>query len=214
MNLAKIFRRHGGLFVTGTDTGVGKTYVACLLAADLRARGLKVAVMKPAESGANRDAEALRKASGSLAPLSLIRPYQFKAALAPGIAAALEGRRISLEKIVRCSEALKKGQDGLLVEGAGGLLVPLGSGHFVADLVQRLGLPIVIVARPGLGTLNHTLLTLAEARRRRIKVAAVVLNGRFKLRDESVKSNAAQIQKLGKVPVIGPLSWNARALPR
>jgi dethiobiotin synthetase len=214
MNLSKIFKRHKGLFVTGTDTDVGKTYVACLLARQWVKEGLRVGVMKPAESGGNQDAALLKRAAGSQAALEQIRPYYFKAALAPGVAAAKEGRRVSLARIVKGLKALQQGQDGVLLEGAGGLLVPLSGELLVADLARECRLPLLIVARAGLGTINHTLLTLAEARRRGLAVAAVVLNGRAKAGDASPRHNADSIKKLGKVPVFGPLSWGAKSLSR
>jgi dethiobiotin synthetase len=214
VKLVSIFMRHKGLFITGTDTGVGKTYVACLLARQWRREGLRVGVMKPAESGANRDALLLKRAAASSAPLSQIRPYYFKAALAPGLAAIKEGKRISLKRMVKGLKALQTGQDGVLVEGAGGLLVPLAGKLLVADLALACRLPLLIVARAGLGTINHTLLTLAEARRRGLNVAAVVLNGPVKATDESVSGNAAAIKRLGKVPVFGPLSKGSSSLSR
>jgi dethiobiotin synthetase len=210
--LTNNFLRHGGLFVTGTDTGIGKTYVGCLLARELAENGHTVGVMKPAESGANNDAEMLKRASRSTAPLSRIRPYRFKAALAPGLAAEREGRKLSLEKIRAEFGRLAKGHDGVLVEGAGGLLVPLAGEALVADLAALLGLPLLIVARPGLGTINHSLLTLAEARRRGLSTVAVLLNGRAAKGDISALGNAEAIARYGKVPVIGPLAWRARSL--
>lgn len=210
--LANSFLRQGGLFITGTDTAVGKTYLGCLLARELTLAGHRVGVMKPAESGANNDAELLRSASGSRAAMTEIRPYHFKAALAPGLAAELEKKTLKLSKIASAYKKLQKGQDGVLVEGAGGLMVPLAGEALVADLASQLGLPLLIVARPGLGTINHSLLTLAEARRRGLKVAALVLNGKFKASDASVGGNARAIACFGKVPVIGPLAWGAKTL--
>lgn len=210
--LTNTFLRHGGLFVTGTDTDVGKTWVACLLARELRENGHKVGVMKPAESGMNQDAVLLKKASGSSAPLRRIRPYHFKAALAPALAAAAEGKMVKLGTIRRAFQGLRRTHDGVLVEGAGGLLVPLSRDALVADLAVILGLPLLVVARPGLGTINHSLLTLSEARRRGLRPAAVVLNGRHKAGDRSVLGNAQAIVKYGKVPVIGPLGWLAPSL--
>lgn len=206
------FLRHGGIFVTGTDTGVGKTYVACLLARELKSSGLKVGVMKPAESGANQDAELLRRASGTLTPLDQIRPYHFKAPLAPGLAAAKEGAQVDMERLRRAFKAIQKAHDGVLVEGAGGLLVPMAGKKLVADLAKSLGLPLIIIARPGLGTINHSLLSLAEARRRGLEVLAVILNGRAKKSDLSAAGNAAAIAKFGKVKVLGPLAWKTRRL--
>jgi dethiobiotin synthetase len=210
--LTNTFLRHAGLFVSGTDTGVGKTFVGCLLAEELRLNGHSVAVMKPAESGANNDAELLKAASKCRASLAQIRPYRFKAALAPAMAAELEGKKVSLARIKSLFRTLSRGHDGVLVEGAGGLMVPLNGELLVADLALQLGLPLLLAARPGLGTINHCLLCLSEARRRGLKVAAVILNGKSDSTDDSVSRNAAAIVKYGKVPVIGPLKWKAKSL--
>lgn len=187
-----------GAFITGTDTGVGKTWVACHLAKALRAKGFRVGVLKPAESGQGGDALKLKRASGCPAPLSVIRPYHFKRPLAPAVAAAQEGKRVSLKTIQAAYARLRKESDLVLVEGAGGLLVPYGPGLDGAGLAKALGLPLVIVARKGLGTINHSLLTLGAAKQRRLKVLAVVLSGRRPLNDPSVSSNARVIQALGK----------------
>jgi dethiobiotin synthetase len=210
--LTNTFLRHGGLFVTATDTGVGKTYLSCLIANEFRENGLDVGVMKPCESGSNDDAERLKRASASRDPLSLIRPYRFKAALAPGLAAELEGRTISLKMIRQTFRDLRAKHDGILVEGAGGLMVPLSKTEMVVDLAKRLALPILIVSRPGLGTINHSLLSLAEARRRGLTPAAVLINGKSASGDLSVAGNAAAIARYGKVPVIGPLKWGLKSL--
>jgi dethiobiotin synthetase len=194
--------RGRGYFVTGTDTGVGKTWVACRLAEEARARGLRVGVLKPAESGSGGDAAALKKASGCPLPLGLVRPYAFKRPLAPSVAAAAEGRRVSLGPIVRAFTTLSGLSDFMLVEGAGGLLVPYGKGLDGASLAKALGLPLLIVARRGLGTINHSLLTLEAARRRKLTVAALVLSGPAGAGDASVKSNARQIARLGRVKVL------------
>jgi len=194
---------HGpGYFVTGTDTGVGKTWVSCRLAGYALAQGLRCGVLKPAESGKGGDAAKLLKASGSSLSLDQVRPYAFKAALAPAVAAALEGKRVSLGRIQKAYEVVRAVSDFVLVEGAGGLLVPYGPGLDGAGLAKALGLPLLIVARRGLGTINHSLLTLEAARKRGLSVAAVVLSGRQRRPDASVKTNAKQIAKLGRVIVL------------
>jgi dethiobiotin synthetase len=201
-----------GLFVTGTDTGVGKTWVACRLAEALRREGLRVGVFKPAESGDGGDAAALAQAAGCMLPLSLIRPYRFKRPLAPAVAADLEGKKVSLSLIKQAYGVVSEVSDWTLVEGAGGLLVPYAKGLDGAGVAKALGLPLLIVARAGLGTINHTLLTLEAARKRRLKVLGVLLNGKVKAGDSSVRTNAQVIAKLGKVPVYGPLPWGRRDL--
>lgn len=200
-------QRAGGLFVSGTDTGVGKTWVACRLAEAWSRAGLQVGVFKPAESGQGGDAAALLKAAASTQPLSLVRPYAFKRPLAPAVAAAQEGKRISLLCLKRAYAKLASQSDRMVVEGAGGLLVPYAPRLDAGILARSLGLPLLIVARAKLGTINHTLLTLEAARRRGLDVAAVLLNGPQDRRDPSIASNAAVIRRLGRVPVLGPLPW-------
>jgi dethiobiotin synthetase len=183
-----------GYFVTATDTGVGKTFVTAALAASLRARGRDVAVFKPVQSGAVAD-----DPSGDAVLLGADCVYAFSAPLAPLVAARAEGRTIELEPILARAGELARAHDLLLVEGAGGLLVPLADDLDLADLAAALGLPLVIVARAGLGTVNHTLLTIEAARTRGLDVAGVVLNGKG---DESTAENAALIEERSGVRVL------------
>ncbi len=194
--------RGRGYFVTGTGTGVGKTWVACALAALARARGLRVGVLKPAESGGGGDAAALKRASGCPLPLAAIRPYAFRAPLAPAVDAALEGRVVSWPRLRRAYAAVAEASDFILVEGAGGLLVPYAPGLDAAGLARRLGLPLIVAAARGLGTVNHSLLTLEAARARGLEVAAVVLSAPAVPGDPSVRDNARLIARLGRVRVV------------
>lgn len=159
-----------GLFVTGTDTSVGKTYVAAALAATLRAPGLRLAVCKPVLTGADdpgpHDDEVLGGA---------VVAARFGPAVSPHLAAELAGAPIDPAALVASVREAAAGSDAVLVEGAGGLLVPLSAGFDMRDLAVALGLPLVVVARPGLGTINHTRLTLECARARGLRIAAVVL---------------------------------------
>ncbi len=175
-----------GYFVTATDTGVGKTVVTAALASLLRARGRDVAVFKPVQSGALADDPA-----GDAALLGAECVYSFAAPLAPVVAARAEGVTIELEPILARARELVAKHELLLVEGAGGLLVPLAPALDIADLAAALGLPLVVVARAGLGTVNHTLLTIEAARARGLEIAGVVLNGDS---DESTTGNAALIE--------------------
>jgi len=183
-----------GYFVTATDTGVGKTFVTAALAATLRARGRDVAVFKPVQSGAVAD-----DPSGDAVLLGADCVYAFSAPLAPLVAARAEGRTIELEPILARAGELAREHELLLVEGAGGLLVPLADDLDLADLAAALGLPLVIVARAGLGTVNHTLLTIEAARARGLDLAGVVLNGK---NDESTAENAALIEERSGVRVL------------
>jgi dethiobiotin synthetase len=200
-----------GLFVTGTDTGVGKTEVACALVGGARAAGLDVGAMKPAQSGLvpgeASDAERLRQAAGGADPMDLVCPYQFGPPLAPGVAARLAGVEISLPRIVEAARALAARHAALLVEGAGGLLVPLTPAGTYADLAVALGLPVLVVARAGLGTVNHTALTLEALRARGLAVAGVVLNRTVPDDDASVPHNAAEIERLTDARVLATLPY-------
>lgn len=169
-----------GLFVTGTDTGVGKTFVGCALARGLRAAGVDVGVMKPAETGVPaegpQDALALRAAAAVDDPLDDVCPQRFALPASPEVAARAEGRSVSLAAIRAAYARIAARHPFVLVEGAGGLLVPLDAAVDMADLAAELGLPLLVVARARLGTLNHTRLTLACAAARGLEVAGVVIS--------------------------------------
>jgi dethiobiotin synthetase len=169
-----------GLFISGTDTGVGKTVVACAIARGLVGRGLDVGVLKPAETGVGAegplDARALREAAGADEPLERGCPQQFALPAAPTVAAAAEGREVDLDAMDAACHALGARHEILLVEGAGGLLVPVTAKLCMADLAARWGLPVVVAARAALGTINHTLLTLEALERRGLELAGVVLS--------------------------------------
>jgi dethiobiotin synthetase len=198
-----------GLFVTATDTGVGKTEVACGLVRGWRARGLDVGAMKPAQSGVGpgepTDAERLAAAAGEGDPLELVCPYSFAAPLAPAVAARLEGRAISMELLLGAARALSERHAALVVEGAGGLLTPLTERETYADLAVALGLPTLVVARAGLGTVNHTALTCEALGARGLRVLGVVLNRTSAGDDESVPHNAAEIERLTGARVLALL---------
>ena len=156
-----------GLFVTGTDTGVGKTVVARAIIQALRAEGVDVGAMKPVETGVGRDgpadALALATATDHSEPLELICPLQFELPAAPSVAAADAQSPLRLEAVRSAWRTLQSRHEVMVVEGAGGLLVPLMENFDMADLALEMGLALVIVARPALGTINHTLLTIREA---------------------------------------------------
>ena len=170
-----------GYFVTGTDTGVGKTRVAVALIHALRARGLRVAAMKPVAAGAapgtlNEDVVALRAASNVEAPLAELNPYAFDAAIAPHIAAEAAGIRIDIARIVAAHARLAARADVVVVEGAGGWRVPLGTDADMADLAAHLGLPVVLVVGLRLGCLNHAMLTAEAVRARGVPWAGWIAN--------------------------------------
>jgi dethiobiotin synthetase len=189
--------------LTGTDTGVGKTFVACGLARALRAGGIDVGVMKPIATGSRADAHRLRRAAGVRDPLELINPLFFGEPAAPLVAAS---RPIRLAPVRRAYRALAGRHDRMIVEGIGGLLVPITRERTVADLARRLGLPILIVARPNLGTINHTLLTVREARRAGLRILGIVVNHARRVRPtRAVRTAARTIAALTGVPVLAEL---------
>ena len=169
-----------GLFITGTDTGVGKTVVSCALARGLRQAGLDVGVMKPVETGVTsagpEDAIALREAAGVDDDLSLICPLQYAMPAAPEASARAEARTLSLAPIDEAFATLRARHEALLVEGAGGLLVPFDPKTTMADLAKRLELPVLLVARASLGTINHTLLSVEACERRGLELVGVVIS--------------------------------------
>lgn len=188
-----------GIFVTGTDTGVGKTYVSCLLARALSS-GRRVAVFKPYLTGSRADARALLGAARSGQSLDDINPYFFKNPLAPLVAARLEKKRISVGKTLAAFKKIRSLADFIIVEGAGGLFVPIKDNFNMMDLMKALGLPVVLVSRAGLGAINHTLLSVEALDKRKIKLSAVALNG-YTGRDLAQKTNPAVIKKYVRVPV-------------
>lgn len=201
-----------GIFITGTDTDVGKTVVAGALAMGLKKIGFSVGVMKPVETGCKKvgkrlipsDAIFLKKASGSRDSLDLINPYRFEKSLAPSVASELEGVRIDISRILKTFDIMKKRHDIVIIEGAGGILVPVYKDYLFLDLIRDLGLPVLIVARPWLGTINHTLLTIRCAQEYGIPVIGFILNYTKDLKqDPSEKTNPLVIKRLSNVPLIG-----------
>lgn len=203
-------------FVTGTDTDVGKTTVSSALLAAASRQGLRCIGIKPAESGCRSstsgalipaDAQALHAVSSIDLPLDASCLYRFAEPVAPGVAAERAGRVIEVDRIGRlCAQLQQHSPDLLLVEGAGGLLVPFGRGILAADIALRLDLPILVVARPGLGTINHTALTLEVARSRGLAIAGYVFSCPHQDMDpEFIASNVAEIHKIQTVPFLGTL---------
>lgn len=212
-----------GIFITGTDTGVGKTRVACAIASALYCQGIDAGVMKPAETGcASRrgvllpaDALALIAATRSTDPLDLVNPYRFPEPLAPAVAAKLAGRSISLNRILTAFRRLSRTHEFMVVEGAGGIMVPLTGRMTFLDLAAAMGLPVLIIARSGLGTINHTMLTVMALRTRDLLITGIVLNdstgGR---RDASSRTNAGVIERMTGLPVLGSIRHGQQGLPR
>lgn len=211
-----------GVFVTGTGTEVGKTVVAAVIARTLAADGRRVAVFKPAVTGLDElgpgqppDHELLRLAAGSGQSNEEVAPYRYGPPASPHLAAAMAGEQIEPERLRTVAAAAAASADFLVCEGVGGLLVPLAPGYLVRDLAADLGQPLAIAATPGLGTINHTLLTIEAARAAGLEVTAVVLTPWPPHPTEIEESNRETIAALGKITVrtlphldlAAPTSW-------
>ena len=209
--------RHGA-FITGTDTGVGKTLVTAALALCLKQRGVVVGVMKPVETGygiegaAESDAARLCAAAGMTEPVEAISPYRFPDPLAPLDAARRAGTVIRMNTIVAAFHALTARHSLMLIEGAGGVRVPISEKADMRDLIERLGLPVIVVGRTAIGSVNHVLLTLEALAWRRIAITAVVLN-QTQNRPPTIvdgmqqSSTLALLRERSGVPVVGPLPY-------
>jgi dethiobiotin synthetase len=200
------------IFVTGTDTGVGKTVISSALAAYFSlTKQMNVGVMKPFESGLSKrdkdllpwDAICLREASGSSDDLNLISPYTFESPVAPEVAASKEHVTIDIDMVDKVFRNLAGSHDLLIVEGAGGVMVPICENFFFADLIRKWNAPTLIVSRLGLGTINHTLLTNHLLGERGIKVLGVILNNTEGVDDLPAKTNPDVLRRYLDVPVLG-----------
>ena len=204
-----------GVFVTGTDTGVGKTIVSAAIAATWRHAGHPVVYVKPVQSGAaDGDDDATDVAA--LADVPTVVGPVIGPSLAPGVAARLAGQELAGDELLAVVDRAGQEHPGspMVVEGAGGLLVELGSdGTTCADLAARVGLPVVVVARPGLGTLNHTALTLAELDRRSLPVAGVVVSGYPASPDVATRTNLAELDRLSGGRLLAVLDAMPRLAP-
>jgi dethiobiotin synthetase len=198
-----------GIFITGTDTGCGKTYVTALLAKFLTGKGMDVGVMKPISAGPllENDAVWLKKELELRDPIELINPVRLKYPLAPYPAAQKEGKKIEIKKIFKAYRTLSQKHELILVEGIGGVAVPITANYVVIDLIRDMKLPAIIVARAGLGTINHTLLTINALRQEKIEVLGVILNG-FRGKEISEKTNAEVIRKLGRVEILAKIPYS------
>ena len=221
-----------GIFITGTDTGVGKTVATAALGLALKARGVDVGVMKPIETGVplvgerriGEDTGVLRRLLAPDDPIEDVNPVALALPAAPSAAAKQEGIKIDLGVIREAFNRLSSRHEVVLVEGAGGLLVPIDAKTTMADLALSLDTPLVVVARVRLGTINHTLLTLREAERRGLRVLGVILNGwdaSGETRSEADDRNLDELRERLYVPVLAelpavdigpPANWSADAL--
>lgn len=197
-----------GIFITGTDTGVGKTVISAGIALLLRSKGINVGIMKPIQSGGRWDTDFLIKASGVKDEIELVNPCYFKKPLAPLTASEIEGVQIDITAIKNAFDELCKRHDIVIVEGIGGLLVPLTEDYFVSTLVSELNIPIIVVSHSGLGAINHTMLTINHAKEMGIDIIGIIFNETKKKRKGlAEKTNPSVIEKLSGAPVLGNLPY-------
>ena len=210
-----------GLFITGTDTNVGKTYIACALARALSTENIPVVPRKPVESGCTRDgnelipadAQALKQAAGYAGDLGLVCPYRFEPAISPDRAARLAGTPLTTEQLkIACLNDTNPDTDFLLVEGAGGFYSPLCSDGLNADLAQALQLPILLVAEDRLGCLNQILLTTEAIVAKQLKIAAIILNQTNKITLDPDMDNLSELVLHLKEPIYS-FKQNDQILP-
>jgi dethiobiotin synthetase len=201
-----------GFFITGTDTGVGKTLIAAAFIKTMQFLGKKVCGMKPVESGCGRQGEVLiphdgmflKQVSNADEPLTLITPCCSESPLAPMAAAEVDGRDIDISGIGRAFSKLSGSYEVLVVEGIGGLMVPIVKDYYALDLAGELGLPLVVVARPGLGTINHVMLTVRCALNAGLTVAGIVINyGQPPGNSLAEQTNPKLLSQISPVPLIG-----------
>ena len=202
-----------GFFITGTDTGVGKTVATACLLHLLKKHGIRVGVMKPFETGVffgrkESDAEFLIRTGGLDDSMEDVAPIRLKTPAAPLIAARIEDASIDLEKIRQSYDRLMLKHETVLIEGVGGLLVPIKENYSSVDLVVELGVPLILVAHPFLGTINHTLLTLEVAHNKGLDVCGIIINSPREDHEVEVQERSVEfIEARSGVPVIGRLPF-------
>jgi dethiobiotin synthetase len=209
-----------GLFFTGTDTGVGKTFVTAAVARILRRQGHGIIVCKPVATGAtwkdgrwlNEDTVALAQAAELGGDSDLVTPWTFPDPAAPPVAARRVGMELKLDEIVGWAQERRESNKAMLIEGVGGLLCPLTEQETVADLAAALHLPLVVVARRSLGTLNHTLLTLEVAQARNLRVVGVVVNETTPPQSIAEETNLVELQKRIPVPLLATVPYQPSPL--
>ena len=207
-----------GIFITATDTGVGKTLVTSALVRCLTQRGIDVGVMKPIETGVSRtenarsDGARLRRAAGSHDPIAEVSPYIFRLPVAPLAAARAEGTTVRMAAILRAFRALRRKHDLVVVEGVGGVHAPITQSFNIVNLIYHMKLPAIVVGNSGLGGINHALLTLDVLRRRKIPIVALVLNQRRPVQTKTAhvqeRSTVNLLRRLAGVPLVGPLPYS------
>lgn len=205
-----------GVFITGTDTGVGKTYFTALLTRRLRAEGIPAIALKPVASGDRSDATQLAEAMNGALPMAKINPIHFSTPLAPYAAGMLENRPLPWDLLRSHWKEITSSQTGpILVEGVGGWRVPMDSTHTVREWAQELGLPVLVICRASLGTLNHTLLTVDSIRQAGLPIPGIVMNFHSSLSDDAARTNPGILQEWSGLPVArlleGAFDWEIPA---
>ena len=205
-----------GFFVTATDTGAGKTIIARALIKVMQSFDIKVCAMKPIESGCGKEGDVLIPYDGTLLrqaahmeePLRLVTPCCLENPLAPFAAAEIEDRTISIDEIKKAYVALRTSYEAIVVEGIGGIMVPVKKDYYVVDLAKEFSLPLLIVIKPGLGTINHTMLTVNYALEAGLEVAGIVINySRTPENTLAEKTNPKILEEICPVPVIGTFPY-------
>ncbi|MDR0956377.1 MAG: dethiobiotin synthase [Endomicrobium sp.] len=200
---------HKGIFVTATGTEVGKTYVSCKIAESLKKLRINVGVFKPVSTGDRNDAQALIKAAKIQETLETVTPIFFNNPMSPYGASLLEKKQLNLKKIYSTFKYFLNKYEFIIVEGIGGLMVPLKENFFVNDLIKKMNLPTIIVTEPGLGTINHTLLTIEKLKNDKQKILGIILSRYGNKYDISAKSNAKIIKKITGLPIF-ELGYNKK----
>lgn len=201
------------LFITGTDTGVGKTHTAVQLLRLLRAAGTSCAGMKPICCGDRRDAELLLAASSDGLTIDDVNPVWLKTPAAPIVGSLTEEVNIDIGQILAAFRALQDQVDHVIMEGVGGWLVPIRSDYFVSDLVVEMGLPVLVIAQNRLGCLNHTALTVRSVLQQKLRCVGVALTGVSIISDIAAVTNADILKKILNVPLLSGLGENLMELP-
>ncbi len=202
------------IFITGTDTGVGKSIFTAILALAFYNQGKKVCISKPIQNGSPKDTDFLRELTGNKIPI--FNTYSFSLPAAPLVSAKHENKEIDIEKIISDIKSLEKKYDCVIVEGIGGIAVPIKNNYLVADLIKDLNYPTVIVARPSLGTINHTVLTIEFAKEKRLSLLGFVVSDYDEtLNDMVIKtapgviSELTKVKCLMKIPMVKDLSYKS-----
>jgi len=198
-----------GLLVTGTDTGIGKTWVSALIIEQLRKVGTNAVGLKPVLSGGRDDAERLWQASGGVLDIDLINPHWYRTPVAPLVASRIEGSPLVLGDMVKHIQQIRDDHEFTIVEGVGGWEVPMSEDFGFPEFAKALGLPIVVVAANWLGTINHTLLTVKAIQAAGLECVGVILNHLEAERDVAATTNRMMLEELCPVPIIGEVLTDA-----